>query len=65
MASERGLRKAVVKLDTFAKHVIDERRQDSKLAESTDLLSRYMTMTDENGKPFSDKYLRDIIMNFM
>ncbi len=65
MASERGLRKAVAKLDTFAKQVIDERRQDPKLAESTDLLSRYMTMTDENGKPFSDKYLRDIIMNFM
>jgi hypothetical protein len=30
-----------------------------------DLLSRYITMTDDNGEPFTDKYLRDIVLNFM
>lgn len=30
-----------------------------------DLLSRYLAMTDDEGQPFSDKYLRDIILNFM
>ncbi len=65
LPSERALRKAVAVLDDFAYKVIEERKRDPKLAESTDLLSRYLNMTDEEGKPFSDKYLRDIIMNFM
>jgi cytochrome P450 len=51
-------------LDAFAQEVIDERRQKS-LDDGTDLLSRCMNIADDDGKPFSDKYLRDIIMNFM
>jgi hypothetical protein len=31
----------------------------------TDLLSRYIEMTDDNGEPFTDTYLRDIVLNFM
>jgi cytochrome P450 len=51
-------------LDAFAQEVIDERRQKS-LDEGTDLLSRCLNTTDDHGLPFSDKFLRDIIMNFM
>jgi hypothetical protein len=61
---ERKLRASVRDLDAFAQEVIDERRQKS-LDEGTDLLSRCLNTTDDHGLPFSDKFLRDIIMNFM
>ena len=48
----------------FAQEVIDERRQKN-VDDGTDLLSRCLSIGDDDGLPFSDKYLRDIIMNFM
>jgi len=61
---EHILKDSIKVLNTFAQDVIDERRQKPN-TEASDLLTRYLDMTDENGKPFSDTYLRDIIMNFM
>jgi fatty acid omega-hydroxylase len=61
---ERKLRASVRDLNAFAQEVIDERRQKS-VDEGTDLLSRCLSIGDDDGLPFSDKYLRDIIMNFM
>jgi len=62
--TENELRQSTKILDAFAQEVIDERRQKLD-TEATDLLTRYLGMTDEDGKPFSDSYLRDIIMNFI
>jgi len=36
-----------------------------ELLKRTDLLSRFMCLRDDNGDPYSDKYLRDIFMNFL
>jgi cytochrome P450 len=53
-------------LDEFSLGIIAERRKEKEedLNSRTDLLSRYMRMTDEEGRPFTDEYLRDIVMNF-
>lgn len=37
---------------------------EGKLKE-TDLLTRYVLSADGNGQPFSRKFLRDTVMNFM
>jgi cytochrome P450 len=63
--TERKMREALKVLDEFAYGIIKERRQDSDIATKTDLLSRYIGMTDDDGEPFTDKYLRDIVLNFM
>ncbi|ELR12900.1 cytochrome p450 superfamily protein [Acanthamoeba castellanii str. Neff] len=63
--TEREMREALKVLDEFAYGIIKERRQDSNIATKTDLLSRYIGMTDDDGEPFTDKYLRDIVLNFM
>jgi len=36
---------------------------DSTVEERKDLLSRFICMKDEDDKPYSDQYLRDIIIN--
>ena len=30
-----------------------------------DLLSRFMTLSNEEGVPYSDKQLRDVVINFI
>eukprot|EP01114_Cavostelium_apophysatum_P023509 TRINITY_DN8882_c0_g1_i1.p1 TRINITY_DN8882_c0_g1~~TRINITY_DN8882_c0_g1_i1.p1 ORF type:complete len:516 (+),score=127.62 TRINITY_DN8882_c0_g1_i1:105-1652(+) len=63
--SERLLKEKLSIIDRFAYEIIRVRRDDPRLEDKSDLLSRYMCSKDENGLPFSDKYLRDIILNFM
>lgn len=64
---ERELSAALKLLDEFAYSLIEERKTVpvEDLEQRTDLLSLYMRLEDHEGKPFSDKYLRDIIMNFL
>jgi len=62
---ERDMREATAVINKFVLNLIHERKQDPTLAERTDLLSRYLTLKDENEQPFSDAYLRDIILNIM
>lgn len=62
-------------VDSFAYSLIETRKGESDIEVSyqlninaqqrEDLLSRYMCMKDQNGKPFSDKYLRDMVLNFL
>ena len=61
---ERNLRKAVVTLNDFAREVIEENRSKVNQGESENLLLRCLAISDEEGKPVSDKFLRDMIMNF-
>eukprot|EP00730_Choanoeca_flexa_P019627 TRINITY_DN9596_c0_g1_i3.p1 TRINITY_DN9596_c0_g1~~TRINITY_DN9596_c0_g1_i3.p1 ORF type:complete len:490 (+),score=170.00 TRINITY_DN9596_c0_g1_i3:79-1548(+) len=63
--SERTLTRCVNNLDAFARQVITERRQAGDLAEREDLLSRFMNVKDEQGKPLNDDRLRDVVMSFV
>eukprot|EP00005_Dracoamoeba_jomungandri_P005166 CAMPEP_0174261378 /NCGR_PEP_ID=MMETSP0439-20130205/11393_1 /TAXON_ID=0 /ORGANISM="Stereomyxa ramosa, Strain Chinc5" /LENGTH=303 /DNA_ID=CAMNT_0015345841 /DNA_START=559 /DNA_END=1470 /DNA_ORIENTATION=- len=49
----------------FIYNIINEKRKSKDLGKKKDLLSRFMSLTDEEtGQPFSDDYLRDVVMNF-
>ena len=61
---EAQLKRDVRVLNSFAYDTIKERRKSKKNL-GVDILSTFVKMKDPDGKPFSDKYLRDIIMNFV
>jgi len=65
LSSEIRLREAVKVLNDFAYNIIKKRRADTTSSAKEDILSRYLNLKDEDGKPIecSDKYLRDVIMN--
>jgi len=52
-------------LDKFIYSVIDKKRKEENLEEKPDLISRFMSLRDTDGKSFPDKWIRDIILNFM
>ncbi|XP_027355501.1 cytochrome P450 86B1-like [Abrus precatorius] len=67
---ERKLKKSIKGVDEFAENVIRTRKKELSLqCEDTklrsDLLTVFMRLEDENGKPYSDKFLRDICVNFI
>eukprot|EP01120_Amphizonella_sp_Union-15-10_P008498 TRINITY_DN3065_c0_g2_i1.p1 TRINITY_DN3065_c0_g2~~TRINITY_DN3065_c0_g2_i1.p1 ORF type:complete len:245 (+),score=45.54 TRINITY_DN3065_c0_g2_i1:3-737(+) len=47
--------------------IIKERKKETReeLLTKTDIFSRFLVAKDDNGKPFEDKYLRDVFMNFL
>jgi len=51
-------------LDDFVYDIISKRRKDPEIESKNDLLSRYLLIRDQNGQPFSDTYLRDMLINF-
>ena len=60
------LRASLRLLNAFAARILAEAREQSKTARlslRTDLLALFTGAGDENGQPFSDEYLRDVIMN--
>eukprot|EP01103_Thecamoeba_quadrilineata_P010370 TRINITY_DN221_c0_g1_i1.p1 TRINITY_DN221_c0_g1~~TRINITY_DN221_c0_g1_i1.p1 ORF type:complete len:488 (-),score=79.60 TRINITY_DN221_c0_g1_i1:72-1535(-) len=61
---ERKLRKAISILDAFAAQIIKERRADPNLSTNKDILSQHLQIEDSEI-PITDKYLRDVILNFM
>eukprot|EP00455_Lapot_gusevi_P057389 TRINITY_DN9763_c0_g2_i5.p1 TRINITY_DN9763_c0_g2~~TRINITY_DN9763_c0_g2_i5.p1 ORF type:complete len:344 (+),score=126.78 TRINITY_DN9763_c0_g2_i5:572-1603(+) len=66
-AAEKELASCVKVLDEFAYGIVNERKQESseELRERADLLSMFMSSTDHDGRPFTDAFLRDVIMNFI
>ncbi|KAK1297523.1 Cytochrome P450 86B1 [Acorus calamus] len=70
IGTERKLRRSLERVDQFAYNVIRKREQDLLIKGSTaaasksDLLTAFMK-DDEEGKPFSEKFLRDICVNFI
>ncbi|KAB1206301.1 Cytochrome P450 86B1 [Morella rubra] len=71
IGKEKKLKMSIKAVDEFAENVIRKRRkelsmqsEDKKLQRS-DLLSVFMGLKDEQGQPFSDKFLRDICVNFI
>ncbi|XP_058090288.1 cytochrome P450 86B1 [Magnolia sinica] len=68
MGIERNLRQSIQRVDEFADEVIRTRKKELLLESSSkrsDLLTIFMRLKDDDGKPFSDKFLRDICVNFI
>nr|TKS06601.1 hypothetical protein D5086_0000121240 [Populus alba] len=70
--SEKKLKRSIKDVDDFAEDVIRKRKkelsiqsEDDKKKQGSDLLTVFMGLKDENGKPFSDRFLRDICVNFI
>ena len=51
-------------MNKFAREVIQNRKSEG-VKDKADILSFFMERTDENGQPFSEKYLTDIVINFL
>ncbi|MBA0874213.1 hypothetical protein Goshw_013562, partial [Gossypium schwendimanii] len=67
LGSEKKLKKLIKDVDEFAKKVIETRKKELSvsLRQGSDLLTVFMASKDEEGKPFSDQFLRDICVNFI
>ncbi|XP_062090050.1 cytochrome P450 86B1 [Humulus lupulus] len=67
---EKKLKESLRGVDEFAEDVIQTRKKElsSRCDEKkmrSDLLTVFMGLKDENGEAFSDKFLRDICVNFI
>lgn len=72
IGTERKLKRSIERVDEFAEEVIRTRKKElcgsdgeEKKKERSDLLSIFMGLKDEEGRPFSNKFLRDICVNFI
>ncbi|CAN4105493.1 unnamed protein product [Withania somnifera] len=68
LGAEKTLKHSLKKVDEFADEVIKTRKKELSLADSkqrSDLLTVFIGLRDEQGRPFSDKFLRDICVNFI
>lgn len=72
MGMEKKLKQSIKAVDEFAENVIRTRKRELSAAEQpqadnqrSDLLTVFMRLRDEQGRPFSDKFLRDICVNFI
>ncbi|EEF38624.1 cytochrome P450 86B1 [Ricinus communis] len=72
LGAEKKLKGSIKAVDEFAEKVIRTRKKEMSSTTSdddkkhgSDILTVFMRLKDENGKPFSDKFLRDICVNFI
>ncbi|KAJ8513703.1 hypothetical protein OPV22_004137 [Ensete ventricosum] len=70
LGSERWLRRSIEVVDEFAYEVIRARKEELSSSEQTwtarsDLLTVFTKLRDEDGTPYSDKFLRDVCVNFI
>lgn len=72
MGMEKKLKQSIKAVDEFADNVIQTRKRELSTAaqpqadnQRSDLLTVFMKLRDEQGRPFSDKFLRDICVNFI
>ncbi|XP_009794122.1 cytochrome P450 86B1-like [Nicotiana tabacum] len=70
LGTERTLKHSLKKVNEFADEVIKTRKKELSLEDESskkrsDLLTVFMGLRDEQGKPFSGKLLRDICVNFI
>ncbi|WOL06006.1 hypothetical protein Cni_G14738 [Canna indica] len=74
LGSERWLRRSLQRVDEFAYDVIRTRKKElatessspsDKSTTRSDLLTVFARHKDEDGNPFSEKFLRDICVNFI
>ncbi|KAI4386509.1 hypothetical protein MLD38_004437 [Melastoma candidum] len=67
---ERTLRRCIKGVDEFAEQVIRTRKKELALdseggKKKSDILTVFMGLRDDGGRPYSDKFLRDICVNFI
>ncbi|KAL2927357.1 Cytochrome P450 86B1 [Bienertia sinuspersici] len=67
---EKKLKESITGVNKFADEVIRTRKKELALEDDiskhkSDLLTVFMRLKDENGNSFSDKFLRDICVNFI
>ncbi|KAG6575715.1 Cytochrome P450 86B1, partial [Cucurbita argyrosperma subsp. sororia] len=69
---EKKLKQSIQAVDEFAEDVIQTRKRELSTTaqpqaenQRSDLLTVFMRLRDEQGRPFSDKFLRDICVNFI
>ncbi|XP_065005921.1 cytochrome P450 86B1-like isoform X1 [Musa acuminata AAA Group] len=67
---ERCLRQSIYRVDEFAYEVIRRRKKElasgePEKATRSDILTSFTKLSDETGNPYSDKFLRDICVNFI
>ncbi|KAM7265235.1 hypothetical protein ACFE04_002918 [Oxalis oulophora] len=69
LGTERKLKMSIKGVDEFADEVIRRRKKelqyDDPKTRRSDILTIFMGLKDDEGKPFSDKFLRDICVNFI
>ncbi|OVA12089.1 Cytochrome P450 [Macleaya cordata] len=73
IGSEKKLKESICEVDKFADKVIHTRKKELSLLDfskddkklRSDLLTVFMRLKDDEGKPFSKKFLRDICVNFI
>ncbi|XVE66350.1 hypothetical protein DITRI_Ditri08aG0073300 [Diplodiscus trichospermus] len=70
LGTEKKLKRSIKGVDQFAEKVIRSRKKELSLEsedrkQRSDLLTVFMRLKDDKGKPFSDKFLRDICVNFI
>jgi cytochrome P450 len=68
IGSEATIKESIKTVDDFVYNVIQTRRHEIFLQNNNvkpDLLSRFMAVIEKNPDNYSDKYLRDIFINFM
>ncbi|XP_068639238.1 cytochrome P450 86B1-like [Aristolochia californica] len=71
LGNEARLKKSIKAVDEFADEVIRTRKKEleleseDKASSRSDLLTIFMRLKDDDEKPYSDKFLRDICVNFI
>ncbi|KAL3502262.1 hypothetical protein ACH5RR_036711 [Cinchona calisaya] len=70
IGTEKKLNESIREVDKFAEEVIRTRKKELSLAsehekQRSDILTVFMGLKAEQGRPFSDKFLRDICVNFI
>ncbi|XP_031272343.1 cytochrome P450 86B1-like [Pistacia vera] len=70
LGTERKLKQSIKGVDEFAEEVIRRRKKELSLSsdkntQRSDILSIFMGLKNEHGQPYSDKFLRDICVNFI
>ncbi|KAJ0038157.1 hypothetical protein Pint_23189 [Pistacia integerrima] len=70
LGTERKLKQSIKGVDEFAEEVIRRRKKELSLlsdknTQRSDILSIFMGLKNEHGQPYSDKFLRDICVNFI
>nr|QWK52441.1 cytochrome P450 704A2-2 [Isatis tinctoria] len=69
VGSQSRLKKSIVTIDKFVYRLITTKRKelakDQNTAVREDILSRFLVESEKDPENMNDKYLRDIILNFM
>ncbi|KAJ0674641.1 putative alkane 1-monooxygenase [Helianthus annuus] len=71
VGSEKKLKDSIAGVESFADDVIRTRKKevvlmsDDDKKQRSDLLTTFMGLKDDKGLPFSDKFLREICVNFI